>query len=77
MRRVTGTPSPLQRFADILDRLAGLPTCSDPRLLNFPRGLVDPTLSLQVVIVCQIADRLLIWPFPRPIFPSRSFLFHM
>ncbi len=50
---------PLHCLADTLDRLASLPACLTNSGLNLPHGLVDLTLTLQIAVVCQIANSLL------------------
>src|ERR1035437_3620130 len=51
--------SPLRRVADTRDRVARLAACPTHRGLHLPYGLVHVTLSLQCVVACQRAGRLL------------------
>jgi hypothetical protein len=68
--------SPLHRFADTRNRVTSLATCPTNSGLRLPHGLVNATLSLQIVIVCQRADclldlalRLVDLPFPLGLVP--------
>ncbi len=69
--------SPLHRFSDTRDRVAGLAAGPTNRGRNLPHGLVNVTLSLQLVVSCQPADSLLGLALHLIDFPLRSFLFHM
>jgi len=52
-------PDSVHRVADAVDRVASLAACSTNSGLNLPHRLVNLTLSFQIVVACQRADRLL------------------
>ena len=51
--------SPFHRVADTCDRVASLAACPTNRGLNLAHGLVNVTLSLQIVVAGHRADGLL------------------